>query len=815
MGLASSALAAPVLEEVLVTATKRAESLQDVPISMIAMSGESIREMGVTRAEDFAADMPAVTMAQNPIGNFVFIRGIGTPGANQGIEQSVSIFHDGIYMGRHQLTRAPFMDLARVEVLRGPQSILFGKNTIGGAISVITADPTEEFESSITAMAGSYGEKEISAIVSGPLSDTLSGRLAVRGYQMDGYIKNVMTNEDGPERDDKTLRGKLRWDAAEDLTITAKLEHSKFDSTQQSTQLADINPYNAGAQATYDLNKALVAAATGGDGSERYDDERAVDNDGGALLFQLQPAFIGSLGFPDKEEGSTNTMDLATLIFQWSLGEHELTATTGYAHYDYRDICDCDFSALPLIQVDATEDYDQYSQEIRIASPVGQQLEYIVGAYYHSSDLVYRSGEAFGSTLAFQQLGLADPRELANLTRDYGMDQKQEMWAVFGSATWSFTDATRLTAGLRYFSEDKEVDHFLNKRMTGGWVYRAGQTVGSTAADYDAFLTSPTGSTLASNGFTYAQITEEVYDGLLGTYEHDIRDRKRDESDVNYQLTLEHDLSADTMIFATASSGTKGGGFDARFLRSDTSPFFEYEEEKAQNFEVGIKTYLFDNSMTLNATAFMVTVEDYQVSIFDGATAFFVQNAAEIEAKGLEVDLNWAATEKLRVGFAGSYLDNTYKDFPNAPCWATPASPASAVRGDCVNPGTTTAYRDASGDTNVFSPELAFNLNLNYTQPVGNSLMARFIFNANYSDEQYVSADLDPIYGYQKSFTKYDARISLGDVNEKWEVALIGKNLGDELTSTGNANDQPLVNGNGFKQTDRLRSFALQGTYRF
>lgn len=813
LALSTAAHAAPVLEEVLVSATKRAESLQDVPISMIAMSGDSIKEMGVARGEEFAANMPAVTMAQNPIGNFVFIRGIGSPGANQGIEQSVSIFHDNIYMGRHQLSRAPFMDLARVEVLRGPQSILFGKNTIGGAISVVTADPTEELEGSVSALIGSYGEKEISGVVSGPLSDTLRGRLAVRAYEMDGYLDNVMTDKEGPERDDKTLRGKLQWDASDNLTVTGKWEHSTFDATQQSTQLGVINPVAGGPASTYDLNKALVAAATGGNGEEKYDDERAVDNDGGKLLGEVFPVFAGLPGFPDKQEGSENTMDLGTLTLQWYLGEYELTATTGYAAYDYRDICDCDFSALPLIGIEATEDYSQFSQEIRIASPLGQKFEYILGAYYHSSDLKYRSGETFGSALAFQQLSLLSPQELPNLTRDYGMNQDQDMWAIFGSLTWNITDTTRLTSGLRYFNESKEADHFLNKRLSAEWTYPTTATVGSSPEDYDAFLAGPTGATPASNGLTYGQITEIVYGNLLGTFEHDIRGRERKEDDINYQFTLEHDLTPEVMVFATASTGTKGGGFDARFLRTNDDPNFEYDEETAQNYEVGIKSYLLNNSMTLNATAFLVTVEDYQVSIFDGATAFFVQNAAEIESKGLEVDLNWAATEQLTVGFAGSYLDNKYEEFPGAPCWTATAD--SAVRGGCQNAGTPTASRDASGDTNVFSPQWSYNLKLDYRQPVGDKYEARFVLNVNYSDDIFVSADLDPIYGHQESYTKYDARISLGDIAGSWEIALLGKNLSDEITSTGNANDQPLTAGNGFKQTDRLRSFALQASYRF
>jgi len=155
-------------------------------------------------------------------------------------------------------------------------------------------------------------------------------------------------------------------------------------------------------------------------------------------------------------------MDLGTLTIDWALGDHTLTSVTGYAQYDYQDICDCDFAAIPLIQVDATEDYDQFSQEIRLTSPGGERFDYIVGMYYQESELNYRSIEGFGASLAAPLLG-APAALTPNLTRDYTMDQDQDMWAVFASGTYSFTDSTRLMAGIRYFDESKTASHVLDK----------------------------------------------------------------------------------------------------------------------------------------------------------------------------------------------------------------------------------------------------------------------------------------------------------------------------------------------------------------
>lgn len=798
------------LEEVIVTATRRSESMQDVAISMLSTSGDTIKDMGVTRGEEFAADIPAVTISQSPIGNFIFIRGIGTSGVNQGIELSTAMFHDGVYMGRSQLLRAPFMDLERVEVLRGPQGIMFGKNTIGGAVHMITAKPTDEVEGSISALYGNFGEQELTGVISGPITDTVSGRLSVRGYKLDGYLDNILTGNEGPERDDQTVRAQLAWDASENLRINAKWESSTFDQVQQSTQLSVFDAFGTGI-GFGGLNAALVAVGSGGDGVERLDDERAVDNDGGVVLGQVAPGWAGLPGFPDKPELSNNSMDVGTLTADWAIGDHTITSITGYAAYDYRDICDCDFAAVPLIQVDATEDYEQFSQEIRLTSPGGEKFDYIVGFYYHQSDLEYRSIEGFGTSLAAPLLG-APESITPNLTRDYSMQQDQEQWAVFGSGTYSFSDTTRLKVGVRYFDESKEASHVLDTSFTGGWDYSAAAglpagsaSYGSTAAEYDRFL-----SEFAGTPFT--AISEGILNGLLGTFEHNIQGRKRSETDVNWEITLQQDLNQDAMVYGTVSTGTKGGGFDARFLRTNDSPFFEYEEETATNYEVGIKTSLLDGMMTLNATAFFTTVEDYQVSIFDGATAFFVQNAAEVESKGVEVDLKWAPTDGLIVSFAGTYLQAEYSDFQNAPCW-TPST-SDPDRGDCQNVGTPDASRDATGSANTYSPEWAYNLNVDYRMPVSNALEARGVLNINYSDDFFVAADLDPIYGFQPSYTTIDLRLSLGAQDGMWDLALVGKNLTDELIS-GNNDDQPLVNGQGFAQTNRLRSYALQATYRF
>lgn len=808
--LAAGALALPAtaatLEEVVVTATKRAESLQDVSISMLAVSGETIREESITKMEDLTNSMPAVTVTSNPIGNFIFIRGIGSS-TNQGIEQSVSMFHDSIYMGRHQLTRAPFMDIERVEVLRGPQSILFGKNTIGGALHVIAAKPTQENEALVSVMAGQDGEQEVNLMVSGGLTDTLSGRIAYRDYQYDGFMENLATGNNEAGSDDWTARGTLVWDVSEQTTVTFKHEASEFNQTGRTMQAAVSNPFALGAF----FNGLVEGLADyySGSPTESVDDVRIAINDGG-LGLQAIGAFGGAYsvastraGLPDKAEVSDNEMQVSTLTLETLLGEHTFTATAGFAHYEYVDICDCDFGPLPLLQVDAAEDYDQETLELRLTSPGGETIDYIVGAYFHNADLRFDSSESFGSSIAAPALGLT-PAQVPNLARDYYFEQEQEQMSVFGSGTWNMDDRTRLTVGLRYTEEEKTVDRELMKRLGSG-----------TPAEYDELPGSVTGF-----------LDVGLWNGLLGTFEHEIKGQKRSEEFIDWSFNIEHDLNDDTMVYGLVATGVKGGGFDARYLKNPDTPTafvsvggtptelpvpgfdkFEYQEEEALNMELGIKSTLLDGAMILNATLFRTEITDLQVSIFDGGTAFLVDNAAEMTAQGLEFDVKWAASDSLTVTAAGAFLDNTLDSFPESPCWKrAPGSPDKAL---CID-----GAQDASGKPNIVSPDFSMSLRLDHEMPIGNSLLLRSSVDAFYSDEHFTAADLDPVIAFQEAYTRVNMRMALGDAAGKWDVALIGKNIFDEEVSVNN-NDVPLVDGNGYSTIQRLGSWAVQGTYRF
>ncbi|MBB6521018.1 TonB-dependent receptor domain-containing protein [Pseudoteredinibacter isoporae] len=485
-----------------------------------------------------------------------------------------------------------------------------------------------------------------------------------------------------------------------------------------------------------------------------------------------------------EENQGESDMAVSSIKLDWSMGDHLLTAQTSYAKYDYFDICDCDFSALPFIQVHGTEDYKQWSQEIRLTSLASESVEYIAGIYYHQSDLYYTSDESFGTAV------LGAP----NVTRSYQFDQEQEMWAIFGSLTWNFTDNTRGTLGLRYSEEEKEATHNLDKRFTGNVSFGGPFSYGNTAAEYDRFATDLPAASAGLDANLWS---------LLGTTEHNIA-RTRKEDHVSWSLNIEHDLDDDIMLYASVATGFKGGGFDGRYLGDNSGGAFEYEEEEAMNYELGAKMTLLDGAATLNATVFRTDVEDFQVSVFDGSTSFLVTNAAELRVEGVEVDARWRATENLMINAAMTYLDNRWQAWDTAPCTA-PQSVAGVI--DCSQ------GQNLAGRPNTFSPEWAYNLMFDYSQPVFNTLEFRSVLTFNFSDEYYTAPDLDP-ESLQDDFTKVDLRLSIGDQSQRWELAVVGKNLTNEMVSN-NSVDQPLVTGNYFAITDRLRSVAIQGTYRF
>ncbi len=758
---APSTFAQYALEEVVVTAQKRVESLQDVPISVSAMGGDKLAEAGIENLQDLSAYVPNLKVLDGGIVPMMFIRGIGS-GANQGFEQSVGTYSDGIYMGRSLQSRSSFMDLERVEVLRGPQSILFGKNSIAGAISLVSARPTDEFEGKASiSYAPEFEETELNAYISGPITESLRARLAIRDRQEDGYLENTTRNSDGPAVDEQAARLTFEWDATDNLLATLKLETADIKRAGRISQIIDFGGY---ADVFSDLK-----------GEEELDFKRGANED-------------------NKISFKSNN---AVLKLDYALGEHTLTSTTGYSDFDFQEYhYDGEFSEVRVVDMDMGEEYEQFSQEIRLTSPGGETVDYILGAFYQTSEQQYSEV----ARLYPSALGMAPSAFDSEVVRPFS--QESDVWAVFAQGTWNVTDTLRLTAGLRYTEEKKE-----------------------GTRDQALFSTDQPGVLQSDLIFNHPLAGEApvatFLAGAFGLTDHSLSG-KRDEEVLTPSLNVQYDLSGDIMLYATYSTGYKSGGFDARGINHWTlaeqgeslnvlkrgGDNFQFDEEQAETFEVGAKMTLLDGSAELNIAAYQTNYTDMQVSVYDGVFGFSVFNAGEAKVQGLELDGRWRATENLMFVSSLAYLDYEWTDYTEGSCPGVGAKELSPS-GNC----------DFTGRENMHAPEWTFNVSANYDYALTDSLQLRTTLDANFMDNHYVAGTLDRRHE-QPATTTFNARIALAPFDDKWQVALTGKNLTDQRIMTYGSDvtlsKTPATPEGGLHaEIKRPRTIAIEASYAF
>ena len=751
-----------VLDEIIVTATKRPVGLQDVPIALSVVTGDKIEAMGMAELEDLALYVPNVHLGEAAITPLLFIRGVGS-GMNPGFEQSVGTFVDGVYFGRGVYSRAPFLDVERVEALKGPQLTLFGKNTIAGAINITTAQPTGQFEGYIEAAFESEVDgTSVSAMLSGPLSNTVRIRVAARKSDDEGWMTNTAVGGvGGPEEDNLTIRGTLEWDASESLEFTLKAEwnHYKYLGRQQVISIA--NP------------TATVLYRTFGDAgfSPGFNYVRNVRT-------SVQPEF---------HDTEASLVQL-TALYDW--GDLAVTSITAVTGYDYRDSQDGDYSALLFLERSRLEEHKQFSQEFLLTSSGGNAVDFLAGVYFQAADL---SSDRI-TPVRFTGLPPVDAGVRAQIDTALGTDlqpgdidadsfaffeQDTTTVSAFGEFTFNLRDDFRIVTGLRYSKDEKEVSK-------SGLQSQVGSTIP------DPFLAVVYGPILQIEG-TYAYTLERDEDHLTGN------------------IGLHWDPNAVSMLYLNVSSGYKAGGFDeANPLGSLANA--EFEDETVLGVEAGGKFTVLDGRGRINAALFHSTYEDLQVSTFDGNAAFVVGNAAESVVTGLEADWTFAVTEHLILSGALALLNAEYDSFPDAACTSTQVTAWVAAG----NPRAT-CTQDLSGRQLQFAPEWAANIAARYTRPIGNDLALGLSVDINASDDTVIAADGDTLLA-QEAHEKINARISLGTIDQKWSIAVVGKNLTDEATTTF-GNDVPLgslgFDGTYFQHIDPPRTITLQGRWSF
>jgi iron complex outermembrane receptor protein len=775
-----------ILEEVQVTAQKRVESLQDVPLSVAAVSGEKLEEAGIENLEDLTSLIPNIHLTETGISTQLRVRGIGSDNS-QGFEQSVGMYIDGIYHGRAQLFRAPFFDLERAEVLRGPQGTLFGKNSIAGALNLTTAKPTEDFQGKVSASYEFENEQqEINAVVSGPLTDTLNGRLALRTYEDAGYIENHYTGETDAEQEEKAVRASLDWAPTDKLNILLTAEESRFDVYGRQFEISLDEP-NENTGLTYGQYLQLLSAL----GPDNYESE------------------LNYVRHTNAPEVSENEVSKLTLTADYKMGANTLTLVSGWLGYDYFEQCDCDYTAANVFSVDLEEDYEQFSQEIRLTSPGGETVDWLAGAFYQEYDQTYSDQFFINSTsVLIPAIGTKidrlnsdqnpdgslntandipayfDASLLANTGDLKDFEQSSEAWAVFAQATWNITERWHLTGGGRYTQEDKSAHKTMNI--------------------FDITTGDIISNTILGEMYAHSELFRAETEQGPG---HDISG-SRSEKKFTPLVTVEYDLDADTMLYGSFTKGFKAGGFDPR---SNNEASFEFEEESATAYEFGLKSSLAGGRGEINAALYRTDYDDLQISQFDGAVGFNVGNAKETRVQGIEMDGRWLFNENFSASYGLAWLDFEYLDFQNGNCYADQPG-ATDSDGNPSTPPTC----DYTGKEGVYTPDYTTNLTLDYNQPLDNGWMVLGALDIQHVAEQQVHTNLDP-KGMIDSQTMVSLRLALDA--ESWTIALLGKNLLDEDTISYSANaplsDSSFDTNTHYSFVKRPRTIALEGTYRF
>ena len=744
--------------DIIVTARKRRETAQDVPVAVTAISAAEISNRDITSVEKIAAITPQfnVGRASNGSGAQLTLRGIGSSSTSIGIEQSVAVVVDGAYYGQGRVIQEGFFDLDRVEVLKGPQALFFGKNATAGVISITTADPTSKPEFMVK---GGYEFKSqqyrVEGFASGPLSDTLGIRLAARYSKMDGgYYRNVADDVYYSEVDAASLlaggsgdptshlaqpaphkqpgeeeflgRATLKWEPTDRLTVSLK---GSMDVNTVNNSSWNYVAYACGNGETSQLN--------GYECGEQFVTHQ-----------NNMPADIAA-NFPyAKSDGSLyNKYRSAggTLNMQYDADELQLSSVTNYQWNNNRWACACDFqssdSSNGVGSTWATENssWHAFSQELRALTQFDGPFNIMLGALYQ------KTKRDFAQYVMFAGVSNSDAPEgfeyVATAKSSY---TRGETMAVFGQATFKILPTLELAGGVRYTDETK-----------------------------NSYFTQPYNNPLVTAIFR----DRDDPDGL-----GEVSARQHFQN-WSPEATLTWKPTADIMVYGAYKTAYKSGGFSNGGINSkfsaDPKADLTFNPEKAEGFELGFKSTLLDRQLRFNVTAFTYKYKDLQVDFFNSPIFAFQTLTADARTKGVEFEFQFAPYAVPGFDLHGSlnYDKARYTSFPLAPCYAgeTPAE-------GCNLAGN--SRQDLTGAPLSVAPKWTGSLGAAYEISLGGDLKLGINADSKYSASYLASGFGNPL-SRQGSYITVDAGVRVGAEDDNWQVALIGKNLTNEFYVTG------------------------------
>ncbi len=659
---------APVsVEAVTVTSRQREESLQKIPVAVSVVTGEALDKTYTVNTQSLAQLVPSLNYnSANPRNTAFTIRGLGSntlsvSAANDGIEAGVGFYVDGVYHGRPATAAFDFTDIARIEVLRGPQGTLFGKNTTGGAINIISRAPTFEPEANAEVSYGEHSFIQAKTSVSGQLMDKIAGRLSAQITTRDGFVRNVVTGRKLNDQNNIALRGQLLFQPNDDLKFRLIADVSDFDA-------------DCCTQTYLRVGTSLRSAAR---------------------QFAGLAAGLPAHGFPAYVPPSTNVYDRlsdidatlhvdtqdggVSLSADWKLGPATLTTISAWRYWTWDVANDRDFTGVPIQIVQRIPSrQDQFSQELRLASNGGGRLDYVGGLYAFSQTVNGRPTSVYGPASAYWLISttnFAAADRPDSLTDGYGQVGrsyfKADSYAAFGEVSYRVIPELTATVGLRYTYEERKGDYATT--VSGGVPF-------STLRD-PVTCTALTGATL--NGRDNAKLS------LFRPQCYAVKDS---DGSLSGRANLAWQFTETAMAYASYARGYKGGGLNMSGLQltGGTGPGANQPaldtavigDEKNSTFEVGVKSTLPGGRATLNLAAYKTIVRDFQANIATPVTAnnaaplrTFPANIPEVQVKGVEADVAILLTAGFILRASLAYADGEYTDYPAGPCpleWQNP-----------------------------------------------------------------------------------------------------------------------------------------------
>lgn len=756
--------------DIVVTARKRNETLISVPVAVTAFTGENLERRGVSNLDAIAAITPSLLVGEGGgtvQGGSIALRGISASDANPFGDQAVSFNMDGVAVARASVRRMGEFDLAQVEVLKGPQALFFGKNSPGGVVTIRTADPTPDFSAKVSAgYEFNAREYKLDGYVSVPLSENLGFRLAGYYSDMDGWLTSEIPAGAMLQQDTKRAPQQEDWG----LRGTLKYDNqSNFDAALKFT-------YGERSGDSSTANVQFVNCPTGSPQAGGVDDCRANDkvsvSDLGPGYAQYDARFGDGTTFLEQEQL------LGSLVMNYAVTPTvTLTSVSGYYDVSLDNLANYSASYTPAVLLPSYNvlDIREYSQEFRAATDFGGPVDFTTGVYYQKTKVTNGSHTFLGTA----SLGGIFPLEV----NDYLLQQKGTAFSIFLQSIVRPVETLEITMGARYSHEKKKL----------------------------TFLESdPNGATPISRTTGRVLINTPVDEVSF--------------NNLSPEFTVSWRPNQNLTIYGSYKEGFLSGGFNSG--ATDFATNLTYEPQEVKGFEAGIKAFVLDNQLRLGLAAYTYDISDLQVQVTVSGIVQRLTNAGSVRSKGVEFDFDFSpnAVPGLTLFGALAYGDGKYTDYQgNCYRGQNATSPVPCVQQISRQTGALILAQDLSGTELLRMPEWSGSVGFNFSTDVSDAFKLGLTGDALYSDGYITDATSSP-GGRTDSYTMFNGSISVGTIDDRYELALIGRNLTEEYYWT-RTSDRPFtgtapgvtpgVLADSVSSVNRGREIMLRGTVRF